>query len=270
MTDFATQANLLYGYIPAGIRDVFISAWTNYSGDANLAMAQVRQDPHYDTYFPGNKRADGTVYLDEGTYLSNIEAYNRALTQVGVDPSLFADKIPELIAQNKSPAEFQSELSQILMAAPSVRQAYADQGHGADFSDSAIVASVLDGGKSPQEFDRQFTIAQMQGSASNAGFDFGRGQAERLAQLGVSSTDFANVTASARSELPQLNDLLARHNDPHDAFDLADYGDAVLLKDPHDLQAIARAITGEKSLYSNQHLLGQDQQGGVGAGLVQR
>lgn len=270
MTDFATQANLLFGYIPAGIRDVFVDAWTSYGGDTNLAMAQVRQDPHYETYFPGNKRPDGTVYLDEGSYLSNIEAYNRALTQVGVDPSLFADKVPTLIALNKSPAEFQAELSQILMAAPLVRQAYAAQGHGADFSDASIVASVLDGAKSPQDFDRQFQIAQMQGAATNAGFDFGRGQAERFAQLGVTGTDFTNVTASARTELPQLNDLLARHNDPHDPFTLNDYGDAVLLKDPHDLQAIARAITGEKSLYSGQHLLGQDQGGGVGAGLTQR
>lgn len=274
MTDFATQANLLFGYIPAGIRDVFVSAWTTYGGDTNLAMAQVRQDPNYEHYFPGNKRPDGTVFLDEGSYLSNIEAYNRVLTQVGVDPAEFAATIPELIAQDKSPSEFASEITQVLLAGPSVRQAFAEQ-HGvqnADFSDAALVASWFDGegGRSPQEFDRQFQIAQMQGAATNAGFDFGRGQAERYAQLGVSAADFTNVANSARSELPQLNDLLARHNDPKDEFSLADYGDAILLKDPADLQAISRAITGEKSGFSAQHLLGQDQGGGVAAGLMQR
>lgn len=271
MTLLADQVRALFPWVPAALVGVFTDAWTANGGDATLTQAAVRSSPTYDTYFAGNKRPDGTVYLSEDQYLSNIEAYRRAISAVGANPDDFTAKIPELIAQDKSPAEFTAELAQILQAAPSVRQQYAADGYAADFSDAALISSVLDGdaGANPQAFDRRFQIAQIQGSAADAGFDFGRGQAERFAQLGVSAANFASVAQQAGTEIPQLNELLARHNDPHDPFSLNDYGNALLVKDPNDLQAISRAITSEKSLYSGAHLGAQTQQGGD-ASLAQR
>lgn len=272
MTVFADQVQALFPWVPSALVGVFATNWANNGGDLTLTQAAVRADPSYSTYFAGNKRPDGTVYLPEDQYLATIEGYNRALQAVGVDPNQVADKVPTLIAQNVSPAEFASRIAQVLQAAPTVRDAFAADSGSSDFSDAGIVASWLDGpgGASPIEFDQRFAVAGIQGGAATDGFHLSSGQAEHFVQNGVSTQQADQVFQRAGTELPQLNDLLARHDDPHDPFDIYDYGNAVLLQTPADVQAISRALAGGRADFSAQHLDAQDQAGGVSAGLTQR
>lgn len=271
MSVFADQVQALFPWVPAALVGVFANAWTSNGGDINLTQAAVREDPSYGVYFAGNKRADGSVYLPEDQYLATIEGYDRALKAVGVDPNQVANKLPQLIAGNVSPSEFATRIAQVLQAAPQVRDAFAALGHSSNFSDAGIVASWLDGpgGPSPIEFDQRFQIAGIQGGAAASGFHLSSGAAEHFVQNGVSTQQWDQFAQEAASDLPQVNDLLQRHNDPHDPFDLESLGNALLIKDPMGLQAVARAIAGGKSDFSAQHLDARTQAGGDGA-LLQR
>lgn len=270
--DFASEARLLFPWVPDALRQVFVDAWAKY-GDPNVALGTLRQDARYDQFFPGNRRADGTTALTEAEYLSTVEGYDRALRSFQLDPADFRVRYGELIQGGSSPDEFLTDLGQVqqevFLQAPAIRAKYAEFGYSADVSDRAILASRLSPGVSAQVFEQRFRSAQIGGAAANYGFAYSSGQAERLAQAGVGQDQANQLFAQAASEIPTLNDLMARHNDPEDTLTLDEYTNAIVLRDPAHLQAIARVLTGEKSLFSSQDLLAQDQSGGV-LGLKQR
>lgn len=270
--DFAAEARLLFPWIPDALRGVFVEGWERY-GDPNLALGALRQDSRYEQFFPGNRRDDGTIALGEGEYLSTVEGYDRSLRMFGQNPSDYKARYGELIQGGKSPDEFLADLAEVqvevLQQAPSVRAKYAEFGYSADVSDAAIFASRLNPGTSPHAFEQRFRSAQIGGEASNFGFTYGRGQAERLAQAGVDQGTARELFGQASAELPTLNELMARHNDPEDDLSLDEYTDAIVLRDPEHLQSIARVLTRERSMFSSGDLLALDREGGA-TGLRQR
>ena len=272
--DFATRARLLFPWIPEALLGVFVDAWVEY-GDTNLALSAFRADQRYEQFFPGNKRDDGTTYLTEAEYLSNIEGYDRRLRMFGQDPGDLRHRYIDLIQGGTSPDEFEADLAEVqqevLLQAPSVRATYASYGYSADVSDRAIFASRLAGagGASPQVFEMRFRAAQIGAEATSRGFDYVRGSAERLAAFGVSQDQARSLFAQAQAELPTYNELLSRHNDPEDDLTLEEYEDALVLRDPEHLRSLARVMAAERSLFTPGDLLARDRSGGV-TGLVQR
>jgi hypothetical protein len=270
--DFANEARLLYPSIPEALREVFVAAWERY-GNVELALAEMRRDARYDQFFAGNRRPDGTVVLPEAEYLSTVEGYDRRLRMFDLDPSDFRGRFGELIQGGKSPDEFEADLAEVqtevILQGPAVRAQYAAYGYSADISDRSIMASRLAPGTSPQVFEQRFRAAQVGAEAVNKGFTYGRSQAERLAQAGVDQEQARQLFGQAASELPTLNELMNRHNDPDDDLTLDEYTDAVVLRDPEHLQAIARVLTRERSQFSGGDLLAKNNDGGV-LGLRQR
>lgn len=270
--DYKKQAQLLFPWIPAELVAVFSSAWAKW-GDANLAMAALRQDKRYDTYFAGNKRPDGTVYLNEAEYLSTMEGYNRRLQMFGLNDADFTQQKIQALQYGRSADEMEADLAsvsqQILMQGPTIRDWYAAQGFSSDISDQAILASVLNPGVPPQEYEHRYRMAQVGGTASSYGFSIGRSQAERLTGLGLDQAQATQLYSRAAAELPTLQELVQRHNDPDDNFTLDDYTDAMVIHDPKQMQTIGRLLAEEHSLFSGGGLLATDRSGGV-AGLYAR
>lgn len=272
--NLAARTRVLYPWIPDALLSVFVDAWVEF-GDPNLAMNALRADKRYEQFFPGNKRDDGTTYLNEAEYLSNVEGYDRRLRMFGQDPADFRQRYAELIQGGSSPDEFEADLAElqqeVLLQAPAVRAEYAAYGYSADVSDRAILASRLagPGGPSPQVYEMRYRAAQIGAEATSRGFSFTRGAAERYAALGVSQDQARSLFAQAQGELPTLNELLARHNDPEDSLTLDEYTNALVLRDPEHLQSIARVMSAEKSLFSPGDLMAQDRAGGV-LGLRER
>jgi hypothetical protein len=270
--NFDAEASLLFPWIPTQLRGVFIDAWARY-GDANLAMGALRQDQRYEQFFPGNRRPDGTTVLPEAEYLSTTEGYDRRFRMFQLDPADFRSRYAELIQGGSSPDELEADLAEVqqevILQAPAVRAEYAAYGYSADISDRAIMASRLTPGVSAHVFEQRYRAAQIGAEATSLGFTYNRGSAERYAQAGVTQDQARQLFGKAASELPTLQELMRRHNDPEDDLTLDEYTDAFILRDPEHLQAIARVLTGEKSLFSSQNLLATDQAGRA-VGLLQR
>ena len=256
MATLAEQARALFPYMPAELLNLYATAWAE-TGSSALALQTIRQNRDvYDRYFPGNLRADGTVRLDEMSYLSTVEGYRRRLSDLGVPPDtvLGPERLRALIEGDKSPSEFGDQIStlwaQVMSQSDQIRQAYGDYYGSAGFSDAAIFGAAIDGTGDPLSFEHRIRSAQVGGQAATYGFDLARSEAERLASFGLDSQAANKVFAAASTELPNLNDLVARFNDPNDPLTIEDYADAVVVGRPEQLNVVQRLLGRQAAQFS--------------------
>ena len=269
--NFAAEAALLYPYLPGPLRDIFVAAWIQY-GDASLAMQVLRQDARYEEFFPGNRRPDGSVYLAEAEWLSTMEGYRREMSALGYDPSRFEHRMHQAIARGKSVDEFTDDLTNftagVLSRGDAIRNFYATNFGTGDLSDVALIDSALSG-ESPLIMERRIRSSQIGGEAAGYGFSLARQQAERLEMLGLDQQAARGLFSKAQSELPTIQQLLVRHNDPDDAFTLDEYADAVVLQSPEQLAQIRRLYAQNAAGFSSRGSWAADDSGRL-VGLRQR
>lgn len=246
-------------YLPRWLRgtplaNVYIDAWVE-TGDTARALEAVREDPQYDTFFPGNRRDDGTLIYDEATYRSVTESFEDVLLSINVNPDLFTDKFAGLVRGFVSPDEFASRVDrvydQVIDQADEVRQWYVNKGYADNVSREAIVASVLDPDIGEQILAGNISMAQVGGQASRRGFDIGVDFARQLTQAGLdTSSEASRFFALAEGSLPVLNTLARRHADPDDDFDLDEFTQAQLFEDPTQRRRMRRLLAQERASFT--------------------
>lgn len=253
--NYLEQVRTLYPWLPRELVKVFADAWTD-TGDRDLAYATMQQSDAYEKYFPGNRRADGSVRMDEQTYFSTIDAYNRLLSDFGLNPKVFKGKFVNWIEGDVSPSEVAERLGsayeQIVTNIPQVREFYAST-YGIQMSDQAIFASFLDPDIGDAILNRRISVAQIGGEGLARGFDTDLVPfAERLADAGLSQQEARGFFAQAERQLPLLERLAERHADPDDTFDLGEFADAAIFGDSEQARRIRRLLDAEASLFSEQ------------------
>ena len=141
MANFKEEVKVLYPFLPDGLVDLFVEKYIDFDKNINLALNAVRADANYDNYFPGNKRADGSVRLSEAEYGSVVDSYKDDLRKFGINPDLFTNNFQQLIEGDVSPTEFQSRLNTVYSGIeqniPEVKEYYATN-FGIDLSDESI------------------------------------------------------------------------------------------------------------------------------------
>lgn len=263
-SSFDAQSRLMFPWIPEALRGVFLDAWDRY-GDPNLALDVLRQDKRYDEFFPGNRRADGTVRLPEGDFLSTMEGFDRELGFFGLDGKDFVEQKRKAVENGVSPSELAARLGTVytgVVTQGDQTRAYYAQKYGAGgLSNQAIFASAIDGKTSPLEFQRRITASQIGGNAAQFGFDLNVAEADRLAAFGLTDQASSNLFAQASKELPRLGELQQRFNDPSDPLTIEQYDNALVLNDPKQLDVFQRLYGRQRSLYSPSGGAATDQSG---------
>lgn len=270
--NFGQEARLLFPWIPAALLDVFVEAWEEY-GDPDLAMGALRQDGRYEQFFPGNRREDGSIIAPESEYLSVMEGYDRRLQSFGLDPGDFQAKKILAFQNGRSPSEVETDIGKVYVGivtrGDAYRSYYATRYGTGDLSNTALLASALDTSISPIEYERRIRAAQVGGAAKSFGFDIARQEAERLESFGLSDEAARTLYSSAQAELPTLNALSARFDDPEDDLTAEEYANALVLKSPKELEAIGRLYARDRSMWSGGGLFSADR-GGAQRGLLGR
>lgn len=252
--DFATEARLLAPWLPPELLDVFVEAYVEY-GDPDLAMAAVRNDSRYDTYFAGNRRDDGSLRLTEMAYQSTIEGYQDVLNSIGVNPDLFQAKYGQLISGDVTVDEFATEriypvYDRILSAGPAVLDEY-NRLNGVSLTEEGLVAAMLDPDLEERILQKKITMAEIGGEAIERGFELARDTAEMLFQQGVDQRRAEATFGVAANVLPTLNVLASRHADPDDDFDLSEFLQADIFDDPTQRARMRRLVAQERSMFAN-------------------
>lgn len=249
---FLDRARAQMPWMPEEVLQQYADAWAE-TGDTKVAIGQTRQSKAYREHFRGNIREDGSVRMDERSYMAGKNAYKDILGEYGIPPSEFEHRYSDLVSNDVSPREFQARMDQtyqqVLSQGQRVRQAYADFYSG-DISDSAILASALEPGTNPLVFEQRFRAAQIGSEAGRFGFDVVRSDAERLARHGLDRQAGRQFFARAKDLLPTIGSLIERHNDPDDNFDLRDLEEALILNDPEEMNQIERLFAQESSSFS--------------------
>lgn len=252
--DFREQAGLLFPYLPAHLLDIFADAWAQY-GDANLALAAMRQSSAYDSFFPGIKRPDGSLRMSEAEYFSRIESYDKAFRGWGLNPDLFRSKYVSFIEGDVSGALLSNRIAaaheQIFQNIPQVREVYA-QYAGVQMTDEAILASFLDPDIADGILSRRIAVSQVGAEAAARGFQINLPFAERLTFAGIDQARAREFFAEAEGRLPTLDELSRRFHDTDPDFDLAEFADAVVFQSAGQVRRVRRLLAAESSLFSDQ------------------
>ena len=191
MATYAELARSLYPNFPLDILNLFANEWAK-SGDANVAIANVRQTNAYDVAFPGNKRPDGTIKFDEVTYSGLKESYIGTLAEFGIarttSESLLTDRLTGLIEGEVSAREFAQRVGAFYEGIsdniPAVQQYYQDN-FALNLSTEAIFLGALDPSVGEDIIQGRITSAQIGGVAAQEGFNISATQADLLRRQGL-------------------------------------------------------------------------------------
>jgi hypothetical protein len=223
------------------------------TGDVDRALTQVRASPQYESYFPGNRRDDGTLRFSELDYYLYRERARVAIASVGVNPDLFGEQIVAAIRGDRSINELEAAVDaiyeRVIDRSPEMRSWYT-QNYGIEMSDSALVASVLDPTVGRLILQGQIATAEIGAEAALRGFGIDLDFATNIRQRGISAQQAGQVFSAAAEQLPILDVLTRRHNDPDDDFDLNEFVAASLFDDPEERRRIRRLVAQERSLFT--------------------
>ena len=254
---FETDAALLFPWLPAPLQMLYQEQYVEH-GDAELAWAFVRQSTIYDEWLPGMKRDDGSLRLpDEQQYFALMEGYADVFKSYGLNPDLFSGRFVDLLIGDVSPDELDRDrigpvYERVLDASDAILEDYS-QRYGLDLTPEAIIAGILDPELGDKIINRQISISEIAGEAAESGYAISDEFIDILYQSGkVADRESADALfQEAAAVQPVLSALARRHADPDDDFDLNEFVQAEVFKDPAQRRRMRRLVAQEKSTFGN-------------------
>ncbi len=257
--------------IPLELAQIVLDVWIE-TGDWTLAVARMRQSPDYDTYFPGNRRDDGSLRYDENTYLAMIEGFGDIIGDLGINPSIFASDFINLISGNVSIPEFESRVRtlsrRVLQGSDAIRAEYASIA-GLEMTDEALIAAALSPRVNLDLINRKLDIAEISAQAVIRGLGSQLEIGERLLDLGAGAQGAGQLFEAAAIQLPTLDVLAQKHLDPDDDFSLDEFVEGLAFGNLPQRRRIQRLFAQESALFGRQSSIREDQQGAL-VGLTAR
>tara|TARA_R100001224_G_C3989957_1_gene138904 strand:+ start:126 stop:953 length:828 start_codon:yes stop_codon:yes gene_type:complete len=275
MEELLQKARALYPGLPDSFINLFVQYWEQ-TGDAQQAISQTRQDPSYDTIFPGNKTERGQIRYDEVTYFALEDSYIGTLAEYGIPRAtslnILQDRFVSLLENEVSANEFQQRVAAVYRGVqqniPEVQSFYANN-FGIDLDEQSIFLGALDPSVGEDIVAGKITTAQIGGEATRAGFTISLDEARRIQQFGLSQAEARRLFTQAQTQIPQIQELQEREGRTTDeVFDLDDFTEAVVFQGPEELEEIRRLQRSEESRFSPTG--GPARNGGRVTGLTQQ
>ena len=275
MEELLQKARALYPGLPDSFINLYVQYWEQ-TGDPQQAISKTRQDPAYDTIFPGNKTDRGQIRYDEVTYFALEDSYIGTLAEYGVPRAtsinLLQDRFVSLLENEVSANEFQQRVAAVYRGVqeniPQVKTFYADN-FGIDLDEQSIFLGALDPSVGEDIVAGKITTAQIGGEAARAGFTISLEEARRIQQFGLSQAEARRLFTQAQTQIPQIQELQEREGRTTDeVFDLDDFTEAVVFQGPEELEEIRRLQRSEESRFSP--VGGPARRGGRVTGLTEK
>ena len=275
MEELLQKARALYPGLPDSFINLYVQYWEQ-TGDPQQAISKTRQDPAYDTIFPGNKTDRGQIRYDEVTYFALEDSYISTLAEYGVPRAtsinLLQDRFVSLLENEVSANEFQQRVAAVYRGVqeniPQVKTFYADN-FGIDLDEQSIFLGALDPSVGEDIVAGKITTAQIGGEAARAGFTISLEEARRIQQFGLSQAEARRLFTQAQTQIPQIQELQEREGRTTDeVFDLDDFTEAVVFQGPEELEEIRRLQRSEESRFSP--VGGPARRGGRVTGLTEQ
>ena len=259
MATYLELAKSLYPNMPDNLLNLFANEWAR-TGNPKVAIAEVRGTTEYETLFPGNKRADGTVKFDEVTYVGLKESYMGTLAEYGVSreisESLLQDRLTSLIEGEVSAREFQQRVGAVFQGVQEniqeVQDFYATN-YGIDLTEESIFLGAIDPSVGEDIVAGKVTTAQIGGEAAKAGFTVDLSTAEKLRKAGLNQQQARQFFSTAADQIPRIQELQQRGGKSvaqEDVFNLEKFTEAMLFQSPDEAEELRRLQAEEESRFS--------------------
>ena len=276
MEEFMQLSKSLYPYLPDSVINRYVEYLAESDRNTDVALGKLRQDPIYDDFFPGNKRADKTVRYSESEYLAVKESYKLSLEDYGLNSELFDDTFSNLIAGDVSPSEFKTRIDVVFEGIksniPQVKEFYSAN-YGIDLTDEAIFASAIKPELGEQILNRQVAVAQIGGEARRAGFgtEISLEKAQELQAAGLTQSQARQLFQEAQRDVPRIQQLQQRGGEQvaeEDLFGVEEFTEAAVFRTPEQLEQVRVLEAEEETRFTP--LTGPARRGGRVTGLTQQ
>jgi hypothetical protein len=259
MATYLELAKSLYPNMPDNLLNLFADEWAR-TGNPKVAIAEVRGTTEYETLFPGNKRADGTVKFDEVTYVGLKESYMGTLAEYGVSreisESLLQDRLTSLVEGEVSAREFQQRVGAVFQGVQEniqeVQDFYATN-YGIDLTEESIFLGAIDPSVGEDIVAGKVTTAQIGGEAAKAGFTVDLSTAEKLRKAGLNQQQARQFFSTAADQIPRIQELQQRGGKSvaqEDVFNLEKFTEAMLFQSPDEAEELRKLQAEEASRFS--------------------
>ena len=284
MEQFLQEARALLPWLPESLIQIYANSFAE-TQNKDIAIAEVRASEDYETYFPKNKRDDGTVRLSESDYASVKESYGLTIEDYGMNKDYFENTFATLIEKGVSPNEFRQRVASasdgITQNIPAVREYYATN-FNLELNDNQILASVIDPDIGQAIIEGRITQAQIGGEAQARGFNLNADEVQALERAGLTQAQARQLFAAAEQEVPRLA-TLARRFEPEsidetetvtpgglterEGYDIEEFVEAQVFGSAEEKERVRRLQAQEESLSSP--IGGAARKGGRVTGVTQ-
>jgi len=283
-------------YLPESLKSIWVEAYIEAGGQeggtaassyALEVMRGIRNPPPgfawsqsqirsmYDASFGGNRRDDDTFRFDELGYTQEKIGFGQIAADFGIRPDVWSSRFEELIAgdvdQNEFYGRIQSAYEDIIYQAPEIAEYYAREFGATGVTPEDILVAYLDPNTGAEIFANNASVSLVGGTGAQHGFDIAADFAEQLLYQGLNTNTANNeFFGAAQEQIPILETLAKRHNDPDDDFDLNEFSAGYLFSDPTQRRRMARLVAQESAQFSGGRVgVARDRTGSL-TGLIQQ
>ena len=237
---------------------------------------ELRNSKAYQQRFAANaqRQSKGLMPLDEATYISNENQYEKIMKNYGLPVSYYAGttdpqtgitykpSLEKFLVGDISPTELEDRITtaqqRVLNTNPEVLKALKQ--FYPDISNADILAYTLDPEQSLNTIKRKVSAAEIGGAALAQGLSTGQASAEALAGMGITKQQAQQGYQTIGEMLPRATQLGSIYNTPYDqaTAEAETFGTAGAAEAARKRKALAALEVGSFSGSSGVGALGRD------------
>ena len=208
-------AKSLYSFMPEAVLKAYADSWVK-SGDKAVAIGMTRQTKAWKDNFGKLMRDDGSLVMDELSFMSVKASYKQTLAEVGVsDFTDFEDEFDDMATgygtdDPVSAEEFQTRIDMVYAGVkdqiPQVEAIFRDQ-YGLGMNEGTIFAALINPDVQDKVLMGDISTAQIAGEARAAGFTDTFGSFEALRKAGLTQTQARSLYQNAGNVLSSADRL---------------------------------------------------------------
>ena len=211
ISEGTSMAQALYSFLPDAVIDEFAKSWVK-TGKADVAIGMTRQTKAWKDNFGKLMRDDGTLIMDEMTFMSTKASYKQTLAEVGInDFTDFEDEFTDMATgfgtdDPVSAEEFQARIDMVYAGVkdqiPEVEKLFRER-YNVSLDAPTIFGALINPKIQDKVLKGDIATLQLQAQATSRGFTTTFARFQELRNLGLTQEQAKGLYESASGMMSQ-------------------------------------------------------------------
>ncbi len=211
ISEGTTIAQALYSFLPDSVIQEFAKSWVK-TGKPNVAIGMTRQTKAWKDNFGKLMRDDGTLIMDEMTFMSTKASYKQTLAEVGInDFTDFEDEFTDMATgfgtdDPVSAEEFQARIDMVYAGVkdqiPEVEKLFRER-YNVSLDAPTIFGALINPKIQDKVLKGDIATLQLQAQASSRGFTTTFARFQELRNLGLTQEQAKGLYEGASGMISQ-------------------------------------------------------------------